>query len=632
MGILIMPLPALEAFTGWTLGYSQALENKVEAEVRQGKNYYLAALSQSIIFSQILAAPDFLIDKLPQGMLKTALRINSLVTPFIGLAFFPFCALVKHEHYTNAAEALNAKKLRWLPQIPGKLGPRTVRFCNFIAEHSSKMLRVASIVTAVALFVFYSPYYGSGILVGLAYEMIDNAGLLPRKVSLFMETYLGTVAHLGSLLLLTSSPLLRTINVLSIGSTICPAFSTFMLHTIDSIVQRCFRMQGIRLKAFEAPLHTNKQMSYDEITRILNDKSTYQIDPAHCSKQIEDIHQLPENRSFDRFLVLFDTVPWNTKYEYVKRKLVDDERFLDFIKEKFPGTTSAMLQNRAGNASYFDERMTELASREKITKEQYVARWLREQMRELVGVLDGRIRVKGLQSDLQAAIDNSAKILAHLDRVNLLRNRVEIEDSLIKMTVEGGAYCARGLKRVTAELVDTIILNAVQPGAQHNDAATGFEMRVRGALQARRQEIVQLVYQIILQANPALQPVGQDVHTFDMYRLALTLGFFPLTQLDRNNNVGVGMLPLWEMLASVRTAMVDIYEKTLDVAMQGAIKEIGDIHLPLYVNKLITENARLSPQQKTELTNRITDTWAQPETQKGFRRLVLVSLGILKKS
>jgi hypothetical protein len=80
--------------------------------------------------------------------------------------------------------------------------------------------------------------------------------------------------------------------------------------------------------------------------------------------------------------------------------------------------------------------------------------------------------------------------------------------------------------------------------------------------------------------------------------------------------------------------MIENYEKAIDAVMESTIREIGAVYFSLYVHKLIQENVNLSGAQKEALTNRITDSasWALPETQKSFRRFVLVALGIIAKS
>src|SRR5262249_47998913 len=150
---------------------------------------------------------------------------------------------------------------------------------------------------------------------------------------------------------------------------------------------------------------------------------------------------------------------------------------------------------------------------------------------------------KGWQVDLDDAIANCGKILAYVQKLDPVKDRIEIEDILLKLACEGGEYCARGVKRASSELMSHI----VNKSAKFNlDPDKVYEMQLHQALLDQRSQLVQQQYNKIAQYALSLYPdaIKNDVHLFDVYRIYLSLGVIPLTDFERQK-IGIGHLMGW---------------------------------------------------------------------------------------
>ena len=156
----------------------------------------------------------------------------------------------------------------------------------------------------------------------------------------------------------------------------------------------------------DAPLVEKKKMTYDEINKILESSIyDFEINPAHCSHPLIDLEHLPKDNDFNKFLDLFDAIDWEANYQLVQKKLNDDEGFIIFLLENFPGKKKDDIQ---GDVERYIE---ELASKKGVSKERFASDWMRQQLVSFVEALQGKKRIKGLQQDLDEAIKDSAILL-----------------------------------------------------------------------------------------------------------------------------------------------------------------------------------------------------------------------------
>ena len=186
----------IDGIVGWSAGYVYSNEKNREDEVKQGKNYYLGALTFSAQLSQFAVLISKINQTLPQHGYSTPVRILCNVGPILSVPAFLFFASVKQGEYENIAHWFNGTKYAYV-KLPEKLSGRTVTFLSFFAEHSGNMIRVAVVAASVSLIALGSTVYGAAVLTALTYEVVDTLGFVPRRISLFMEIYMPTVSLIG---------------------------------------------------------------------------------------------------------------------------------------------------------------------------------------------------------------------------------------------------------------------------------------------------------------------------------------------------------------------------------------------------------------------------------------------------
>ncbi len=627
----------VDGLVGWGVGYNYAnLKNK-EDEVKQGKNYYL---SNFIVPGQ-LAQFGVLISKIneiiPAHPLKIPVKIACNIGPILTLPLFLFLAAVKQGDYEKVAEWYHGSNYCFV-QLPEKLSGRAVSFFSFFAEHSGNMIRVGVGVAAIGLIVLGNVAYGGAVLTAIAYESLDKMGFVPRRISLFMEIYMPTVSLIG--LLIGGTALIRVFSAIMLSTQLSSSVTFYLHHKIDALVRYYFSdLRGPSLEEIDAPLVRQEEMSFDKIkeildadmqpvfdmqsfSRVLSYGSDSKINPAHCSKSMIDFNDLPRDHHFDQFLTIFDSIDWTSKYELIKNKLKDDDRFIDFLFEKNPEVKQEDLAND------IELYIKNLADEAEMTPEEYLADWMREQMVQLIAVLKGQKRVKGLQQDLDEAIQVCALLLPYL---NSLENEVEKEDILLKLAIEGGDYCGRGVKRASNELLAGIYQNERQKKEDISDPIKNYELKIEQALKNKRSEIVQAFYQALANQLKVPNQISDDTHSFDVYRLYFSLGFFPLTEFERKR-MGIAEMMNWEMFSPIREEMYSSYKLQLG----NVVHEIGEAEFGIYISQIINENELLSDQQKEEILEKFTSCnegqWSYEETLARFRRLLFTRLGVLTDS
>lgn len=323
---------------GWSVGYTYATEKKREDEIKQGKNYYLASISQAVQLSQIGILISKINDILPDYLFKTAVKIFCNIGPIISFPAFLYCSSVKQGQNEDLAKYFNGTKYAYI-KAPEKLGARTISVLGFISEHIGNMIRVAMVAASVALIVLGNAVYGAAVLTALAYEAVDTMGFIPRRISLFMEIYMPMVSLVG--LVIGGTAIVRVFSAIMLSTHIFPFLSKYIHYQVDAASRYFFKMQGPSLKEIDAPVVEKKSMTYDEIKKILDTSSNefsknYEINPAHCGVPLLDIGKFQKDHKLEKLLPLFDQIDWKGKYGFIKSKLRDDDRFLDFLMKEFP--------------------------------------------------------------------------------------------------------------------------------------------------------------------------------------------------------------------------------------------------------------------------------------------------------
>lgn len=624
---------AISVLGGLSTGFFYATHRNKELEIKQGKNYYLSAFPQA---GQIGSALLILQELAPTlQWTGKAFSVCTNVFPIAALAGLIVAASTKHGHYETLAKTVNLK-LPSLLQLPEELSPRVTRALQFCSEHAGDFIRLAMVVGTVALVVFGSVHFAAAMIAMMVYQALDNRGLIPFRISLFMERYLPIISSFG--LIFMGSLITQLMGVIYIASFF-PGVSQFMLEKLDAGVQDYFKLDTPLLKEIYAPVVENKQMTFSQIEEVLKDSSSnYEINPAHCSKPAIDVEMGGYETSFhfNRLKDLFSKVDWEKQHELILPKLLDDDRFC-----------SERLQKKNPKISLDSKKTEKMRCLNELVKEkggthaQFVAEWLKTEMEALVDALTLRKLPDGTRADLEDARNNCSYILPYLQKLDPTRDRIEMEDVLLRLAIEGGGYCARGIKSVSSALLSRYLIQKLvekKKGELSKDLASDplklYELQLRMSLQKIREELVQGTYEKMMAELGIPAALKSDVHAMDIYRIVLSQGVAPLTSNERFE-FGMDKFPVWKTYQAqgVHKYLYEQYEKILAIRpwisdlRDTAIKRTGsEEQFIAYLKGTFAANPNLTKQEKGKLNQMLL-----AGSNENWRRLAFVMLGVLRE-
>lgn len=612
----------VNSLMGWIDGYDYIREKNKEDEVKQGKNYYLIIFNQYSQLNRLATLIFKLNETLPSHPLKKSVSVLCNIIPLASLPFLGLCAAVKHGDYEKFVRYYNASSYSYM-KLPERLTIRQTKMMDFCAEHTGDVARVAMISCVVALGILGNRAFAGAFLTAIAYTAIDQMGWVSQKISLFIETYMPTVSIIG--LLFSGVRIAQFVSVCLLSTHAFPSINSYLHQKVDAAIRKHVPIDGPSLKEIEAPLIEKGDMSYEEIEQILNsDFQDYEINPSHCSHPLVQLDELPKDTEFSKFLPLFDSITWVNKYPLVFGKLKDDERFLDFLFQKISLNSDVAISKEeviTNPEIYF----IKLAEINMMTKEEYAASWMRDQMISLVDILSGKRRVTGLQQDLSEAITDSSIVLPYLIA---LTNERELEDLLLKLAIEGGDYCGRGIRRALNEILRSV-LEQTMPKEIIGDPQKSYEMQILQTLQSYRYNIIQNEYDNLNEKFHVPNTLSKDTHAFDLYRLYFSLGFYPLINYDKRQ-IDLSIVAVWETYGSTRERMYFHYKNQL----HEAIRSKGEIHFGVYIANMIQSNSQLSDDQKEAILEGFiaedNKAGSEIEVIEKYHTLFLVKHGILQ--
>lgn len=612
----------LQPFFGFCLGTDYALSKQSEIEIKQGKNYYLSALG---VISQL-----GLLGNVVQTINKMSIKLRPIgvmcgIFPLLYAPIAILSAAVKHGEYEKLSNYLrNTCKI----PFPKKLGKRSVAFFTFLANHLGNVMRVAMVVGSVAIIALGNPGFGIGLIIPLGFQAMEEVGFLSHKIRLFVDKYLRDVILIG--MTMSGNLLVKAISIVHLCTRLTkfiPTADQKVLQKADQVFRSIFTLPGPSLKEFNAPLVKKTNFNYEEINQLLDlsdseFQNQYEMNVAHLNKwavDLEKVSHLPKDSKFDKFSELFEKTDWKKKYTLIRNKFKDDDRFLDFLSDKFPEFKK--LEDPKSNTK-MDKYIEDLAVKKGLTKEAYLAEYLQSQMKTLITVLNKKGNVKGSAKELEEAIHDCRWILPHLSALDLSKNKnkIELEDTLLQLAVEGGDYCAKGVKRAANE-----ILSGILQTSGSDDPIINYEYRVLQSLQNLRKGMISSMMNNIAKYSTIANKFKSDVHAFEAALPILSFGFVPQTKGEQEK-FGLMFLGSWEHLHPLRKELCDVYQKEIP----NVFKQVGDVHFGNYIPAVINANEQLNDQQKDNLIDKFigVDKWDTEEAVSRFRRLFLVRSGI----
>lgn len=609
---------SVQAFSGWSIGYQYAVSKKAEEEVKQGKNYYLCALNQISQGFLVQSPLSNAFSYLPNSSYRSVAMVAAGIFPLINIPFSLLCATVRLGNYS------------WVPFL-SKIGVVTRSFLNFMAEHQGNIWMVALAVSSVVLAYFGSLAFTAGIFAGLVYKVLDETTFVPLKVSLWMQRHMSVISLIGCMLA-PGSIFIKLYGIVGTTTHLLPQVSKFFTYKVHNFAIKWLRvLAGPSLEELDAPVVLQKNLSFLQINQILQaSPQEFELNPAHLSKTVLNTGSLPQDFEFEKFNGLFESIAWEKLYHVVVNKLKADDRFLDLLNEQVQH-----IHDRKKMIQEFDQHLQTWISKsvdaqgKALTREQWTAKWVKEQMRALVDVLTGKKKAKGNPQDVAAAIPLYAKILSYIQKIPD-DCHVEREDLLLGIAIEAGDYCALAIKRSATESVEYIAATALNdPTLQDVTSCEYYETKLNFELLKIRQGLAQNTYIQVMKQTFGDNEFLQDNHLHDEVGGHICLGFCPVSSKMRDSVNGPSLL-VWSLYDAARRGLYETYRNHV----YDAFKAVGKINFASYLKMIIDENSSLSIVEKEMLM----ESYLEPvkkyassvAKERMYERLILAMMGVLK--
>ncbi|SCA58940.1 hypothetical protein AB751O23_BI_00050 [Chlamydiales bacterium SCGC AB-751-O23] len=603
----------LSISAGLAKGFRAGAYSRQADEVKQGKNYLLAVAPQ--LFSSFQAFKILeMLNKSTYNSRVTKVALGVLI-PLAFTITCPIAALVKQNLYKGCIEKYNKMKSEvqskhphfsaYLPNIPAELNKKTIKVFCFLSDYSEKITLATLFAASLGLLCLdpksnsEAHYTGGAVIASLGYQLLDNQSLIPDKISLSVEKYVNPVLIFGDL---WGGHLSAQLSTLFKLATSFPFVMTPILHKIDELIPT----GGELLSKFDEPFKKPEDLSYREILSILDNKRDLKVNPSHLSHQVVELSTLTQCREFDEFILLFKKINWEDSGQLVLNRLKDDERFIDYLKEEFPEKKQKVLGN-------LDKYIYNLALKQGCSVEDFAIKWFSEQVKGLVAILKGNKAIKGTKMDLEDSRELCAVILGALKGKDL--SSIEKEDIFLKLGIEGGQYCARGIKRASTEIADSL------PEETANlTTHQVWERKLLKSLLQFRKLFVETGYDALTKEMQLSTELKQDVHLLDIYRLKLSVGIIPLSKNDRCRFT-LSALIGWKQFSLFRSQVISSYRENL----KDSIKKNGTLNFTNYIIDWITRNPRLAEEEREHLR----DLLSEGEKMELWQNLIFTSLGVL---
>jgi hypothetical protein len=549
------------------------------------------------------------------------LKLGNFCLPALGWVALPTATIVKKGHYSTTYQMV----AQCVPQVesvlPATISDTSKAIWTFLADNARTGMQLGMGAAIVGLPFLGLGAVSAGLAVPLVYGKLEQQGYVPLELASSVEKFGPTINTIG---LMMTGPIGQLCAVPAFASHI-PGASQWVHQKIESKVREKTFMPGPSLEQYDRPWNTDVILKRRDILDIVNGSlDTFATNPAHFGKQSKSLVTLEQAPDLDDTLLRFaEQINWERNYKTLYLKFKKDERLLVEIKfesdekQAFDQCVEAELQVK----SLSDAR----SCRELLIAQFY------KQLKAFVDVLQGLRPHIGSASDLLCAKENTRYIVPYISKLGA--EHITTIDILLALAIEGGEYCALGLKNVTQNIVEQIRLDQCsheQKEEQQSDEAR-YKSKIFASLQTIRDSIVTNFYEGLIKfigestkAHDAQQKALLDVHTVQFYRRVFTLGFSVLTAEERDQ-LTLAELYQWFMLSLMRQAMTRVYL----MRMQEAIQEHKDLFLYEFLrNKLASfREQNILTDEDIEI---IDDLFARPDFNvENARQLFFCLTGIL---
>ena len=584
--------------------------------------------------------------------------------------------------------------------LPTRLSRFSAKALSLINKYWSDVIRIAVVVSGVVFAVFGHMSLALGTLFAVTYEYLDHdLGIIPQKVSLFMEQWLPVVSMSGLLIVgsITSQIMAGTTLLLMI-----PQVKLFFHHKVAQIIRKAllntaeflsmltFSKNAIprevdqiiesiksypQLEECEAPFTQRKDMNAAEIREILElEVGAFEINPASLTHNVKPLLDLDQDRNFNKLSELWDQsiarwesedyynasyrdfletaaqnphfirclkeqIPEAQASEYVfnsfsrdpralrllegwvqqlaeqrgvckekfvadwlnyhrfLRRIADDNRFIEFLKTRYPevkrfnfrpddnlsGTNQHHIpdsvQERIAKVQFIkdiEDKIESLSQEKQMSKEAFVFDWVKAQMRCYIDKLSGNKPIEGEQRYLRDTMENTAKIIPFLTRADA--TPVNVEDVLLKLAIEGGDYCALGMRRASEQVLEGYTEPLILTQNNQLNSNQRLEHDVIQGYQKGRQILIDLAFHHLsrlLLNREELIDTAEDIHLYMALSRAVKRGVYPMSANEMEDYSMAELLFSEAILIFPRIGFKKMFEMGVDLKLAGYDKELN---------------------------------------------------------
>jgi hypothetical protein len=574
---------AFELICGLGLGYGYSRSLRDEIEVKQGENDYYGAMYQTKSLQSVSCVASKVLQLLPSTVPGLGLfKFGNFCLPAAGMVALPAATLVKKGHYNTSYKIL----AQCVPQVenilPQEISETSQSMWTFLADNARTGMQVGMGAAIVAFPFFGLGSLSAGLVLPMVYGKLEEQGYVPVEVAAAVEKIGPTVNNVG---LMMTGPLGQLCAGTALATHI-PGANQLLHQTLERRLREKTYMPGYSLEQYDRPWLTDIVLSRTDILDIVSGRlRDFNVNPAHFGKETKSFKTLNSSTDYSTLLLFANQIDWDKNYKPLRSKFKKDERLLKAIGFIYkPNLDCRSLPickgcHQCDEDFLFDqcvEAQLGAATKSPQCKELLVLQF-RTQLQAFVEVISGLRPHIGSASDLLVARQNTQYILPYVKKLGPAN--VSTIDILFALGIEGGEYCALGLKFVTSNIVEEIQSREREFKDQVNDNDPDsdeqrYKTKVFSSLQTMRDAMVATMYQRMVEgiakvakAQDAGQKILLDVHTVVFYRKILTLGFSVLTQEERDA-LTLAELYNWFTLSPLREYLTKLYEDRLHEAIE----------------------------------------------------------------
>lgn len=219
--------------------------------------------------------------------------------------------------------------------------------------------------------------------------------------------------------------------------------------------------------------------------------------------------------------------------------------FVDLLETEIKNLESTL----ANNIRYKkNAKITDIMTDE---EKKILVQWTRNQLACFIDNLSGKKRPKGALDGYNETQNTGVLCIKHLQNISeqLKSNpdkmlSAELQDNILKLSIEGGDYCVVAITRVVKEMFTTFVSTT-------NSEGVDLKGRISFSLSKKRQEIGQELSRLLLSTRPGMQEmVNGDVH----YIHTIIVSFFRglgIDMTDMETDLAVEKSPITEAITTV---------------------------------------------------------------------------------